>query len=103
MQTEQSLSVRGEFLRIENNTVFYLGYVLPLSDAERDILLRIMKAYPNYICAKDLDSEAFLLSGDPVGLLRKHVSHINAKSLVMGKRKIIESRKNLGYKIAFSL
>ncbi len=97
------LSLRGGFLRIENDTVYYLGYVLPLSHTERDILTKIMQNEPQYTAAKDFESETFLLSGDPKGLLRKHISHINAKAHALGGRKIIESRKNLGYKIAFSL
>ncbi len=99
----EEISLRGGFLRVSGTRVQYLGYPLDLTRGERSILARLMRAYPDPLTAADFDDRPFRLSSDPAGLLAKHISHINSKALALGGRKIIEHRKNIGYKIAFSL
>lgn len=100
---DSEMSLFGGFLQYDGDCVFYLGYPLALTGSERQILLCLMKNHPSPIAAEDFPLRGLALSGDPHGLLRAHISHINRKALAIGGRKLIVCRKNLGYKIANSL
>lgn len=99
------LTLRGGFLKYDPacDEFRYLGYPLTLTRTERKILARLMACSEEY-CAPKLLCEGILdLSADPKGLLRAHISHINEKAFAIGERRLIVSRKNIGYKISFSL
>ena len=104
MNQTSKLSLFGGFLKYdgENNEFRYLGYLLPLTKTEAKILLRLMRRPDGYCTANDL-GDILKESADPEGLLRAHVSHINDKAFAIGERRLIECRKNVGYKISFSL
>lgn len=99
------LSLRGGFLQYDRvlGEFRYLGYPLVLTGTERRILARLMESDGEYCAPEALYSGILDLSADPKGLLRAHISHINEKAFAIGERKIVESRKNIGYKISFSL
>ena len=99
------LSLRGGFLKCERacDEFRYLGYPLALTKTERQILARLMQHSDEYCAPETLYEGILEHSADPKGLVRAHVSHINEKAFAIGERKLIESQKNIGYKISFSL
>ncbi len=97
------LSLFDGLLRYENAKFYYLGYPLPLTGSEKQILLCLMKKHPEAVTARDTPLLGLALSGDPRGLLRAHISHINRKAFAIGERSLITCQKNVGYKIANSL
>ena len=106
MQYEtEILSLCGGFLQYDkmNDSFRYLGYPLDLTKTERGLLARLMERHEEYCSAKTLCAGILEHSADPEGLVRAHVSHINKKAFAIGQRQLVECRKNIGYKIAFSL
>lgn len=99
------LSLRGGFLQYDKtrDSFRYLGYPLPLTRTEGRILARLMERHEEYCSAEALCGDILEQSADPEGLVRAHVSHINKKAFSIGERQLIECRKNIGYKISFSL
>ena len=98
------LSLRGGFLQYNktDDRFRYLGYSLDLTKTERKLLARLMES-DDYCSVEVLCRGILDESADPEGLVRAHVSHINKKAFAIGERQLIECRKNIGYKIAFSL
>lgn len=103
--TTPILSLRGGFLKYdrERDQIRYLGYPLVLTGTERKLLVRLME-HPDGYCTPEMLCDGILEnSADPKGLLRAHISHVNEKAFAIGERRLIVSRKNIGYKISFSL
>ena len=80
----------------ENGLYFYLGYPLKLTGTERAIIEALLKRGNEYVSSEMLENEI----GCSKGSIGVHISSINAKAVEIGRRSLIFSKRNIGYKLS---